>query len=171
MLMQVQHEHFEITRDVKCDPAIADHVATQEQGLKTEIYGPCGVTAVDLDGRFRSVRTQETNLGNLIADILLHWLNTDPKHKVHAAFFNAGSLRSDRVHSRGALRYKDVVDILPYADDTAVIEISGQRLLQVLENGVSQWPKTEGRFLQVRSSSAYAGSGVCSCCDSNLVNA
>jgi 2',3'-cyclic-nucleotide 2'-phosphodiesterase (5'-nucleotidase family) len=34
-------------------------------------------------------------------------------------------------------------------DETVVIEATGAQLLGALENGVSQWPALEGRFLQV----------------------
>ena len=35
-------------------------------------------------------------------------------------------------------------------DDTVVISVTGQQLVAALENGVSQYPKLEGRFPQVR---------------------
>lgn len=33
--------------------------------------------------------------------------------------------------------------------DTVLFYLSGEEILQALENGVSQWPKLEGRFPQV----------------------
>lgn len=110
-----------------------------------------GATAVPLEGRFRAMRTCETNLGNLVADIIHHSLDTDPAAPLHLAFFNSGSIRSDRVHGAGPLRMRDLVEMLPYCDSMAVVEMSGERLLQVLENAVSLWPRLEGRFLQVRA--------------------
>jgi 5'-nucleotidase len=34
-------------------------------------------------------------------------------------------------------------------DETVVLQVTGQQLLAALENGVSMWPKQEGRFPQV----------------------
>jgi 5'-nucleotidase len=54
------------------------------------------------------------------------------------------------VHERGDLTFRDVIDMLPYMDEIAIVAMPGHRLLRVLENGVSMFPKTEGRWIQVR---------------------
>jgi len=41
------------------------------------------------------------------------------------------------------------MEILPIIDSIMMLELSGQRLLDALENGVSQYPRHEGRFPQV----------------------
>ena len=48
------------------------------------------------------------------------------------------------------MRLGDIIDMLPYLDEVAIVEMTGHRLLQVLENGVSMYPKKEGRWMQVR---------------------
>lgn len=58
-------------------------------------------------------------------------------------------LRSDVVHPKGKLKAKDFVAILPMVDTTCVLECTGAQIVTALENGVSQWPKLEGRFPQV----------------------
>lgn len=47
---------------------------------------------------------------------------------------------------------QDLLAILPMLDKTVVIEAEGATVLAALENGVSQYPKLEGRFLQARCS-------------------
>ena len=37
-------------------------------------------------------------------------------------------------------------------DPLVLLDVTGDQLCQALENGVSQWPKLEGRFPQVISS-------------------
>ena len=49
-----------------------------------------GEFSVDIDGRFSSIRTGETNLGNFICDVILAATNAD------VAILNSGTLRSDR---------------------------------------------------------------------------
>ena len=57
-----------------------------------EVLGQLSCT---LDGRFSSVRTRETNLGNFVADLMAAALNAD------CALLNSGTLRSDTEHPEG----------------------------------------------------------------------
>jgi len=59
-----------------------------------------GEIDVSLEGRFRHVRTKETNLGNLVTDIMRRKMRTD------VALLNSGTLRSDVVHDPGPFRMK-----------------------------------------------------------------
>ena len=54
-----------------------------------------GELSTVMDGRFSSVRTRETNLGNLVTDIMVAALNAD------CALLNSGTLRSDTEHPEG----------------------------------------------------------------------
>lgn len=45
--------------------------------------------------------------------------------------------------------HQDLLAILPIVDSVMLLELSGAQLLEALENGVSQYPKHEGRFPQV----------------------
>ncbi|GIL42857.1 hypothetical protein Vafri_709 [Volvox africanus] len=102
-----------------------------------------GETLEPLDGRFQTVRNRESNLGNLVADVWRKSANAE------IAILNSGSLRSDMIHPEGVLKAKDFVSILPMIDNTTVLECTGAQVVVALENGVSQWPKLEGRFPQV----------------------
>lgn len=97
----------------------------------------------ELDGRFSSIRKFETNLGNFVTDIMLASTHAD------MAILNSGTLRSDRIHPRGDFRMRDLFNILGYIDPIAVLQASGYHIWKALENGVSQWPKLEGRFPQI----------------------
>lgn len=97
----------------------------------------------DLDGRFSSIRRYETNLGNFVTDIMLASTHAD------LAILNSGTLRSDRVHPKGDFTMRDLFNILGYIDPIAVLQASGHDIWRALENGVSQWPKLEGRFPQI----------------------
>ena len=79
-----------------------------------------GCFSVELDGRFSSIRTSETNLGNFICDILLAACNCD------IAVLNSGTLRSDRIHPVGEFKMRDLMTILPMLDSLVVLEISGK---------------------------------------------
>lgn len=97
----------------------------------------------ELDGRFSSIRKSETNLGNFVTDIMLASTHAD------LAILNSGTLRSDRIHPRGEFTMRDLFNILGYIDPIAVLSATGYHVWRALENGVSQWPKLEGRFPQI----------------------
>lgn len=65
------------------------------------------------------------------------------------AILNSGTLRSDRIHPKGEFKLRDLVTIMPMMDPIIVLSATGEQIWKALENGVSQWPKLEGRFPQV----------------------
>ena len=90
------------------------------------MYKKLGRVNVELEGRFAKVRTEETNLGNFVCDIMLAAVNVD------CAFLNSGTLRSDCVHPAGDFHVRDLKKILPYLDENAVLSISGNISLFIL---------------------------------------
>merc|ERR1712232_667470 len=100
-------------------------------------------TAVELDSRFQSIRTKETNIGNFITDVLRQQL------KVDIGFINSGTLRADALIDVGPIKMRDLVSLLPMLDELCILELNSGQVLQVLENSVSQYPRLEGRFAQV----------------------
>ena len=78
-----------------------------------------GIFEVELDGRFSSVRTMETNLGNFICDIMVAATNAD------FALINSGTFRSDTLHSPGPFTIKDLLLILPMIDPLVLLELTG----------------------------------------------
>lgn len=102
-----------------------------------------GQFGCELDGRFASIRKFETNLGNFVTDIMLASTHAD------LAILNSGTLRSDRIHPKGDFTMRDLFNILGYIDPIAVLQATGHQIWRALENGVSQWPKLEGRFPQI----------------------
>lgn len=53
-----------------------------------------------LEGRFKCIRTQETNLGDLVCDIMRNATKAD------CALINSGTFRSDTVHDAGVFKMK-----------------------------------------------------------------
>eukprot|EP00908_Phaeocystis_cordata_P013571 Transcript_24638.p1 GENE.Transcript_24638~~Transcript_24638.p1 ORF type:complete len:601 (+),score=299.50 Transcript_24638:121-1923(+) len=136
-------EHFTVTMALAEDPevkVIVDRYAAEFSAKMEEVVGE---TEVELDGRFKAIRTSETNLGNFVADIMRAAVTAD------VAILNSGTLRSDEIHPPGHLKLRDLVAILPMADATCVLSMTGAQLLAALENGVSKYPRLEGRFPQV----------------------
>lgn len=61
----------------------------------------------------------------------------------------SGTFRSDQIHSAGPFTMRDLVNVVPMHDPLVVLEVSGQIIIDALENAVSAYPKLEGRFPQV----------------------
>eukprot|EP00887_Chlorella_sp_A99_P006466 scaffold3.g6466.t1 len=142
---ELQWERVEVTSQIPEASDVAAIVEHYEALIGTKMDEPLGWTHVDLDARFDTVRTGESNLGNLLADIMRTSLQAD------AAFFNGGTIRSDAVHRAGQLTMRDFVSMLPFQDELVLLELTGAEILAALETGVGSWPKLEGRFLQARA--------------------
>ncbi|XP_026193454.1 uncharacterized protein LOC34619759 [Cyclospora cayetanensis] len=118
-------------------------VKKYERHLKQQMRRKLATLGADLETRFRIIRTQESNCGNWLCELM----RTECKSDI--AFINSGTIRSDCVFKKGDFRYGDLAAMLPMPDELVVVECTGAIILAVLENSVSQVPKTEGRFLQV----------------------
>jgi 5'-nucleotidase len=88
-----------------------------------------GRTKVDLDARFREIRTKETNISNFVASLMTRATGAD------VAILNSGSLRADKIIPKGSITVRDMNDLLPMADPLEVIELTAEGLLAALENG------------------------------------
>jgi 5'-nucleotidase len=99
---------------------------------------------VDLVGERAIVRKRESNLGNLIADGMV-WKTRGAG--VQIALQNGGGIRASI--PKGPITVGKVYEVLPFGNTLVVMDLKGKEILAALENGVSQWEQTAGRFLQV----------------------
>ncbi len=119
------------------DALIADITASQDELLDVVV----GQTGVDLQGAREFVRTGETNLGNLAADAFRSATGAD------IALTNGGGIR-DSIPA-GDITKKQLVTVFPFGNYVVTVNVTGQQLLAMLENGVSRYPDADGRFPQV----------------------
>jgi 5'-nucleotidase/UDP-sugar diphosphatase len=111
---------------------------------------------VDLDGLRLSVRYQETNEGNLIADALL-WQATQLAASYgvatpDVAMLNGGGIRNDSIIPAGPITELDTFDMVPFPNFVTVLEnIQRDQFKEILENAVSavDTGMGTGRFAQV----------------------
>jgi 2',3'-cyclic-nucleotide 2'-phosphodiesterase (5'-nucleotidase family) len=126
------------------DPEALAIVKKYETELSRELDVELGTTAVVLDSRSASVRSQETAIGNLIADAIRASTGAD------AAITNGGGIRGNKQYPAGAkITRRDILTELPFGNATALVEITGKDVKDALENGVSQIDNRAGRFPQV----------------------
>lgn len=125
------------------DPPTLKIVDQLTSALKAKLEKPIGYAAAPLDARFTTVRLKESNYANFVCDLMRLHYNTD------CCIMAAGTVRGDQVYPPGVLRVKDIMNCFPFEDPCVVIEVSGQAIVDALENGVSTYPALEGRFPQV----------------------
>ncbi|KAA3675096.1 5'-nucleotidase [Paragonimus westermani] len=124
----------------KEDEEMKSYVEKLTEKLDKKLDMILGRIEVPLDARFSSVRSQETNVGNFVCDIILTGLDA------HVAIVNSGTLRADRLIPAGDFCLRDLTNLLPMLDSMVLLQATGEQILKALENGVSQYPKLEGRF-------------------------
>lgn len=129
--------------DFKPDAAVKTVMDDYVTKLGTELSVEIGSTATELDVMKATQRKQETAIGNFIADAMKAYTGAD------AALINGGGIRAERVFPVGKLTKKDIMDALPFTNYVVKIKVTGEQLLQALENAVSELEKGAGRFAQV----------------------
>ncbi|MCZ0734605.1 bifunctional metallophosphatase/5'-nucleotidase [Phreatobacter sp. AB_2022a] len=132
------------SRSVTPDPATLARVQEYEKLLAQELDVVIAVLSGELDSRTAIVRSQETAIGDLIADAMREATGAD------VAVINGGGIRGNRVYPAGhQLTRRDVLSELPFGNRTVVAPVSGADLKAAIENGVSQVEHRAGRFPQV----------------------
>ena len=134
---------IDITRDITEEPIVASICKQYNDKMKAAMSRQIGEIDAPLDARFAMVRTQETNCGNWCADVARLGCHAD------ICILNSGTLRADVVYPPGEFTVEDLIKLLPFANLLYVMGVKGDKLLPLLENGVSKWPAKDGRFPQV----------------------
>ena len=140
------HPQFRVidTRSVTPDPEVLAVVNGYEKTLSAALDVPIATTAVALDSRNVTVRTQEAAIGNLIADAIRTESDAD------IAIVNGGGIRAGRIYPPGStITRRDIMAELPFNNKIAVLEVLGKTVRAGLENGFSALPRAAGRFPQV----------------------
>lgn len=124
------------------DPEAAAVIDGYSAEFKSMVNKKIGETKNFLDAERANVRLRETNLGNLIADILRKFGNTD------IAFVNGGGLRASI--SGPAITIEDVMTCLPFNDKVVRLHLKGTDIIKLFKI-VASAPRDGhyGGFLQV----------------------
>lgn len=98
-----------------------------------------GTASVDLVQT--GVRLRETNLGNMIADIVRETTGAE------VSIINGGSIRTGI--PKGEITVGQIYATIPFNNYLVAVRMSGKQLIDALEHGVSGIENGEGRFPQV----------------------
>jgi len=121
------------------DRKITSLVQAYEEKVGARMNEVVGRAVVPLD--MTEARRKESNLGNLVADILRSTAAAD------GAIINGGGLRESIMP--GPVRVRDIYSALPFDNYLIAIKLTGRQIVSVLEHGVSGVEEDAGRFPQV----------------------
>ena len=97
-------------------------------------------------------RYQECTLGNMLADAFINVTSSD------LSFVNGGNVRTNLL--KGDITRKQVIDVSPFFNSIFVKEITGEAILNALEFGVSNLPRSSAGFLQVSGCTYYVNTSI-----------
>jgi 5'-nucleotidase/UDP-sugar diphosphatase len=109
-----------------------------EQGQR-ELTKVIGSTTGKFEGERKIVRSQETNLGNLIARVQRLKVDAD------VGVMNSGGIRTSI--AKGDITYKDVLKVQPFANSICLVTMTGKELKEYIEIAASK-TKGSGAYAQ-----------------------
>ncbi|NMB24053.1 MAG: multifunctional 2',3'-cyclic-nucleotide 2'-phosphodiesterase/5'-nucleotidase/3'-nucleotidase [Firmicutes bacterium] len=127
--------------DVADNGQVVETVARWGKELEAKMGQEVGTASVILDGERANVRVKETNLGNLVADVMREAVGAD------IGVNNGGGIRASI--AAGPITVGDIYTVLPFDNTLVKVEILGRDLLGALEHSVRLYPEQNGGFLQV----------------------
>ena len=129
-----------ITEDADVVARIHELAAPLEE-IRNEVVAE---STAAIEGAREVCRVMECQMGNLVADAMLARV---ADQGVQIALANSGGLRASI--DAGPVTMGEVLTVLPFQNTLSTFQVSGQQLIDALENGASQIEDTAGRFLQV----------------------
>ena len=126
---------------IESDPYVESILRPYKEKGDTSLMIDLGTADGEFVGRRDIVRSQETNLGNLVSLAYKSKLNAD------LSVINSGGLR-DSIYP-GKVTYESVLMVLPFGGELASAEMSGQELKDYLEFIVFNLSAGSGSFPQM----------------------
>jgi len=133
----------ELSAQVPPDRAAAELVTDYAARLSKELDAVVAVTTLPLEAHGAKLRSEETNLGNFVADLMRERLRAD------VALMNGGAIRTDRTLPAGPITKRDVLSLMPFSNVVMKLEMRGRDLKRALEEGFAQTDRQGGGFLQL----------------------
>ncbi|WP_335870587.1 cell wall-binding repeat-containing protein [Bacillus sp. 2205SS5-2] len=136
-----ENENYVIDADPEAQ-TLLDELAKPLEEMKTTLVGH---SEVALDGERGSVRTSETNLGNMIADSMLE--KASKNGNATLTIQNGGGIRASI--DQGDITLGEVLTTMPFGNTLVTLDLTGAEVVEALEHGVSDVENGAGRFPHV----------------------
>ncbi|WP_066946234.1 bifunctional metallophosphatase/5'-nucleotidase [Streptomyces lushanensis] len=159
---------------VRASVKSANHVVSRDQPKAqdmTDLIGrwnklaapisntPQGYISADINGR--GATTEESPLGDLIADAQLAGTAPADKGGAQLAFMNPGGIRADLVYKAsaaegdGVVTYGEAFTVQPFTNMMNVFDLTGAQVITALQQQVSGLNLTSPKYLQVSKGLTY----------------
>ncbi|MBR2490160.1 MAG: 5'-nucleotidase C-terminal domain-containing protein [Ruminiclostridium sp.] len=155
---------IEALAEVLSDDVVAARAAEIKAEIDADYSTVFAQSEVTLNGEKDDIRSQETNLGNLIGDAMV-WQAGLLGEPVDAAVINSGGIRA--TIAPGDVTKKDISAVLPYGNTLYIIQITGADLLEALEastcyapQAVPCFPQVSGVTFTINTGAPFATSGL-----------
>jgi len=125
------------------DKEIHDKVVEWEQKGESEMGKTIGCSSEDLDAKDAHSRSQETPLGNFFVD------SVRAQHKTDVVLINGGTLRGNKVYSKGDLTKKVITEMHPFGNAVVKFHATGKEIRSYIEHCLRCYESTCGDFVQV----------------------
>jgi 5'-nucleotidase len=122
---------LEMNQSVPRDPDVQKAIRPYAEKLKSYLDRPVGKLMQDGDATKPSVRSEESALGNFLADAM-RW-----KGGTRIAFLNGGGIRGNRIYPAGEISYNTLYEIYPWGNTLHKFTLSGKDIRQTLEVSAS----------------------------------
>jgi len=129
-----------VDNTVSGDKEVAALVSDYAGKLDKELDRVVGVASVRLNGDRESVRNRETNLGDLITDVMKLRSGAD------IALTNAGGIRGSI--DEGEITMREILTALPFGGELVALTLTGRQIVKIL-NRAASLRRGSGAFLQV----------------------
>lgn len=141
----VEVDKIEIRLDTLTpDAEVSDLIKRYQRRLDSQLNRKIASVGAAFETSRTTVRTSESAFGNLLTDAI------KDESKADAALINGGIIRGEHEYAAGDdFTRRDLLLELPFRTRLVVLRVSGQMIVDALENGVSQLEKLKGRFPQV----------------------
>ncbi|MBS2039443.1 5'-nucleotidase C-terminal domain-containing protein, partial [bacterium] len=153
-VVEMDWQGLSVNREVASDAGVTALAAGYEARLNSQLNEPLVRVGVDLEGRSRLCRQQETNLGNLVADAMREQAGAD------CALITGSSIRVDKVVPAGVLTRRQAMMILPYENGVVKVRLNGRELLEVVEHSLSDLGPENSSFPQVSQLQIFYNPGL-----------
>ena len=129
-----------VSEEIEENPEIKAIIDEYASKLDKRLKDVIGIAHTPLNGEREAVRSRETNLGNLITDVIRSMAQAD------IAFVNGGGIRASI--GEGEITVEGVLTVLPYGNHLVTMQLSGSQVLEILNKNAQLEPGSGG-FLQV----------------------
>lgn len=119
-----------------------------------------GSSAIDLNANENVIRKKEAVIGNLVCDALMTYF-TQIGEEIDFVLINGGNIRynsqnrPDGIYKKGMITSEMIDEMLPFANSSYIVQLTGSQLKQILERSVAQYPLAKGPFLQCSKEIRY----------------